>query len=122
MEKNKKEKKRVESKDATKLTFFIKTTKKNYIKNISISLLFSIFLSYIAYFRGWSNISITFTFLLSFVFLYRIIEYLLTGKTLSPALYAADIIDERNKSLGYMIFFVIGLLLVLFMILFANPL
>ncbi len=80
-----------------KLVFYVGTTKRNYIKNTSISLFLGIMISYMTSLIGWSKFYVLINFVLSTFLLFRLGEFIITKKSVGGS-YIFGYIDEGREA------------------------
>ncbi len=101
------------------LDFFVQTTKGIYILNFFLSLTITTWVVTIMKFRKWSIVYLFFVGVLLFILVYRVIEFLLTGKSLH--LFIVGTIETGKKALYFFTLNVIFILIILFLIFRAVP-
>lgn len=108
------------NKKKNSIVFYVKTSKKNYVTNISASLILSTILSYFSYLRGWHRPWVFLIFLFFFYVVYRMGEFVLTGKSLTyNPLF--NRVDEGKTAFFYFIFNFLMFMLFIFGFLIFKP-
>lgn len=93
-----------------KFALFIGMNKGNHIKNISISILLSLLAVYLLSLKGWTNSHLLIFFIVSFVFLFRMGEYLISKKFIYYFIGGA-IAEGRRAFIDLVVYLVLYLLL-----------
>ncbi len=106
--------------NSKEIRLFINTTKKNLLVNLGVSLIMAIILSYISSLKGWGRPWIFFIFFLFFYVLFRIGEFLFTGKSLtySPLL---TYVDEGRAAFLFFLLNITILILLIIAFIIINP-
>lgn len=97
-----------------KIRFFVKTTNINYTKNLIISFPMSMLFSYILYLKSNKIVIFLSSLFIFFILLFRIIEYLLTHKSIRAGLVLFGRVEEDNDARHDFYVYVVYLAIVIF--------
>src|SRR3989344_6048266 len=93
-----------------KFALFIRMGNADYFKNILISSLLSLLLVYLLSLRGWMSGNLVIFFVVSFIFLFRVGEYLISKRFIYYFVGGA-IAEGRGAFIDFMVYLILYLLL-----------